>query len=158
MSELTDFELTNLIFVFGTLKKGYRNNERCLRGAEFLGEATSLDNYIMQDVGFPTLWLASKNRPDRVASSKGRVAGEIYRVSLQQFEACDRLEGNGQMYTRELRAFRLPNASRDESLQSVTAWIYLWNLGRYNNPVEPVDGVLVWDREGKRKMMRGLNE
>jgi gamma-glutamylcyclotransferase (GGCT)/AIG2-like uncharacterized protein YtfP len=144
MSKLSDFELTNLIFVFGTLKKDYGNGKRLLGKAEFLGEAISTEgNYIMQDVGFPTLWQTKS----QAISLKGRVAGEIYQVSLEQLEACDRLENNGRMYTRTIRSFQLPD-------KSLAAWVYLWNLDRNNEPIEPVDGVLVWDREGRRKMRR----
>lgn len=149
MSELTDFELTNLVFVFGTLKSGYRNNKLCLNGAEFLGEAISVDdNYVMQDVGFPTLW------QDAEDPQKGRVVGEVYQINSKQLVACDRLEHNGRMYTRETRPFRLPDTTLNESLQNVTAWVYLWNLDRNNEPIEPVDGLLIWDPEGRWKMRR----
>jgi gamma-glutamylcyclotransferase (GGCT)/AIG2-like uncharacterized protein YtfP len=142
-------EVSEVVFVFGTLKKGYSNHERYLSGAEFMCEAISVaDNYVMQDVGFPTLWQSTETT--RIIGDTGCVAGEIYWVSPEQLEACDRLEGNGQMYTRKQRDFR-PNAAFGLCVET-TAWVYLWNLERTNRPIAPVDGVLVWDRDGSRKI------
>jgi gamma-glutamylcyclotransferase (GGCT)/AIG2-like uncharacterized protein YtfP len=143
MNELTGLAATSLVFVFGTLKKGYHNHRRFLSAAELLGEAVSTENnYVMQDVGFPTLWQNGK-----LSKKTGYVAGEIYRVSPELLKACDRLESNGRMYTREEREFRVGSET-----QTTTAWVYLWMLERNNTPIKPVDGVLVWDREGQRKI------
>jgi gamma-glutamylcyclotransferase (GGCT)/AIG2-like uncharacterized protein YtfP len=159
-----------LLFVFGTLKKGWRN-DHYLRHAKLIGPAISIDNdYQMQDVGFPTLWQGfdiadcpsgcAKNKLpypngceamlDAACSRKqncGQVMGEIYKIDQGQLANCDRLEGNGRMYTRAERQFKV--AKRGGRV--VVAWVYLWNLDRDHEPVEPVDGVLIWDREGKRK-------
>lgn len=134
----------NLVFVFGTLKRGYTNYERLLKRAKFIGPALSVDNnYIMQDVGFPTLW-----QQEKIGVLSGRVKGEVFALTDQQLRSCDWLEGNGRMYTREQRLFEVLGKSGGE----VTAWVYLWNLQRDNDPVEPVGGVLVWDQKGKRRV------
>jgi gamma-glutamylaminecyclotransferase len=143
---------TTLVFVYGTLKRGYGNN-RLLQNAEFLGEAISGEgNYVMQDVGFPTLWRVVV--PPVRHQLMGRVAGEIFRVTSEELAGLDRLEANGRMYTREQRGFMITGerASSMDEKNGATAWIYLWNRERDNRPIEPVDGVLVWDREGKRKL------
>ncbi len=145
-------EETALVFVFGTLKRGYGNGERYLSKAEFLGEAISVEgNYIMQDVGFPTLW-----QTPRITKKAGRVAGEIYRVNPEQLAACDRLENNGRMYTRVERTFAYQNPKQgvnpEKGEGTTTAWVYLWNLERKNRPIPPENGVLVWDRAGQRRM------
>lgn len=128
-----------LVFVYGTLKQGYGNN-RLLKTATFLGPAISVENnYQMQDHGFPILW--------QNEGSGARVMGEVYRINEEQLTNCDHLEGNGRMYTRAERSFML--LKRGGSV--VTAWVYLWNLGHYDDDIEPIEGVLIWDREGRRK-------
>lgn len=132
----------HLVFVFGTLKFGYGNWHRCLRDAKFINYAVSADDdYVMQDVGFPTLWR------DAFHPMRGRVAGEIVSVNDEQLARCDRLESNGHMYTRAPQHFIVTG----EYTAVLTAWVYLWNRERNRQPVAPVQGVLVWDRDGQRK-------
>ena len=131
-----------LVFVFGTLKRGYGNHHH-IRNAKFVGPAISVeDNYVMQDVGFPTLW------QDYNAAWRGRVMGEVYEIDNEQLARCDRLEGNGRMYTRVERDFHIMTRGG----KNIKAWVYLWNLDRDNDQIDPVDGVLIWDREQRRKI------
>jgi gamma-glutamylaminecyclotransferase len=143
----SDAELRTIpVYVYGTLKAGY-SNHRYLRRAKFIGPAISVDdNYLMQDVGFPVLWQKSDGYD--LPELQGQVVGEVYVVNSQQLANCDRLEGNGRMYTRQERQFKITGRGGEV----VTAWVYLWNLDRDHDEIAPVDGLLVWDREGKRKV------
>lgn len=131
---------TIAVFTYGTLQQGYRNHYY-LRRADFVGPAISVDNnYEMQDIGFPILWQDDSYDPGN------QVVGEVYLVNSEQLTGCDRLEGNGRMYTRQERQFKITSSG-----EIVTAWVYLWNLDCDHEPVEPVDGVLIWDRNERRK-------
>lgn len=134
-----------LLFAYGTLKQGYGNN-RLLKAAKFLGPAISVENnYRMQDHGFPILWQAT----NETEPFTGQVMGEVYRINKEQLARCDQLESNGRMYTRSERSFKL--LKRGGGV--VTAWVYLWNLGHYDDDIVPNDyGVLIWDSSGRRKL------
>lgn len=135
-------DATTLLFVYGTLKKGYGNNYH-LGNARFMGSAISEDNdYVMQDIGFPILW---QDKPEALFT--GQVVGEIYQINPKQLASCDHLEANGHMYTRKERTFKITKRGG----MVVTAWVYLWNRDKDHDQVEPVNGVLVWDREQRRK-------
>ena len=140
-----------LLFVYGTLKQGYGNSHH-LKGAQFMGNAISIENnFVMQDVGFPTLWqidLSDKTEEeDGGVPLFGQVIGEIYQINPRQLASCDRLESNGRMYTRAERQFKITKRGG----MVVTAWVYLWNLDQDNDQIEPVDGTLIWDRGQRRK-------
>jgi gamma-glutamylaminecyclotransferase len=119
------------VFVYGTLKRGYGNNERCLAESKFIGEAVSVGaNFEMQRTGFPIIW--------EVPEGGAKVAGEIFQVTPADVARCDRLEGHPHMYKRERREFVTSDGKRD------TAWVYLWQGEHYGEPVAPNDGVLTW--------------
>lgn len=124
----------NTIFVYGTLKQGYHNNQ-LLRGSRFVGRATSLSPYAMLDGrGFPYLAEAADGHP---------VRGELFEVSDEVLANVDRLEGYPHHYTREVRQF----ATLDGRVHS--AWVYLISLEKllgYGDPAQPVDGALQWHR------------
>ena len=81
-----------LVFVYGTLKRGYWNHD-LLSTAPFVGEAISVDDFRMGNVGsFPEIQLAE------IGDQAGRVTGEIYDVDEWTLQSLDRLEANGRMY------------------------------------------------------------
>lgn len=84
----------HLVFVYGTLKKGY-GNHRLLTGAEFVGNfATAPDYKIYCNGAYPYMV--------EVGAGKGvPVEGEIYRISDEEQQRCDRLEGHPHMYLRK---------------------------------------------------------
>jgi len=78
------------IFVYGTLLKGQSNYERFLAPAEpeMRGEIEGFD---MFELGyFPG-----------VVKGNGRVKGEVYKVSREQLNRIDSLEGEGVLYKKE---------------------------------------------------------
>jgi len=101
----------NLLFVFGTLKRGYHNHRRLLR-AEFVARAKSIsvECAMTQRGGFPLMYL---DRPVEGCS----VVGEIYRVTEDDMISTDQLEGYPRFYNRRIERFMV--GSRE-----VNAWIY----------------------------------
>jgi gamma-glutamylaminecyclotransferase len=119
-----------LVFVYGTLKRGYWNHD-LLSSAPFVGEAVSVDDFRMGNVGsFPEIQLAE------IGDQAGRVTGEIYDVDERTLQSLDRLEANGRMYEREELEFEVNG-------DVVIAWAYLW-MGQPTQAIEPIDGQLTW--------------
>lgn len=102
-----DMEASNLVFVYGTLKKGYANHG-LLEGAEFLGEATSKDaRWNLVDLGpFPAMTYGHT-----------AVRGEVYAIDSSHLRALDRLEGYPQYYDRNVVDFTMGDTT-------VAAWVY----------------------------------
>jgi gamma-glutamylaminecyclotransferase len=132
-------------FFYGTLKRGYGNNERCLAQAKFLGKAISVEaNYIMQEIGFPIIW------QNNLSPKKGQVTGELFEITDKMLADCDRLEGHPNMYKREEREFALTGRKGG----TITAWVYLWQGPKeegYGDPVPLVNGQYTWDLARRRK-------
>lgn len=122
------------VFVYGTLKRGYGNNERCLDGTLFIGEALSVEaNFVMQRVGFPIIW---QDPEDKTAA---RVRGEIFEIGPKHMAMCDRLEGHPRMYKREQRDFTVAGP-----IGVLTAWVYLWQGKHCGDKMEPGNGAYEW--------------
>lgn len=100
-----------IIFVYGTLKRGYGNYERLLKGSKFLGRAYSAARYRMYNIGFPCLL--------DCGMAGDPVAGELFEVTPEVLSFCDRLEGHPQMYCRKLRHFVLEGKVQQ-------AWVYIY--------------------------------
>jgi gamma-glutamylcyclotransferase (GGCT)/AIG2-like uncharacterized protein YtfP len=122
------------IFVYGTLKRGYWNND-LLADAEFVGEAMTVEEFQMRDIGFPLLIEPKSKR----ARDRGRVKGEIFNVNERTLATLDRLEGHPHNYCR------LPLCvTRGKRATVVEA--YVWQREPTGEIVEPVEGVLEWKR------------
>lgn len=94
---------TQLLFVYGTLKRGH-DNHRHLAGAVYAGEAL-MSGVDLHDLGpFPMAILG-----------EGRVLGELYRVGEIELARLDRFEGVPRLYRREQRPLS----------DGRPAWIYL---------------------------------
>jgi gamma-glutamylaminecyclotransferase len=110
--------MTNLFFVYGTLKKNY-GNHTLLKGCKYLGKALTLNNYTVYHMGFPQAMLYSDGLP---------LLGELYDVpSPEVVESLDRLESNGYFYTRAVRDVKIIDFFEEK----VKAWIYEVPDGRY---------------------------
>lgn len=78
------------LFVYGTLKRGFRN-AYYLNDADYLGEFTTRSHYSMYDFGgYPAVSQAGNSA----------IAGEVYRVNLDHIAATDRLEWYPDFYQR----------------------------------------------------------
>jgi gamma-glutamylcyclotransferase (GGCT)/AIG2-like uncharacterized protein YtfP len=97
--------MSALVFVYGTLKSGYGNNEFHLGTSEFVGEAVVADATLMAVSSFP----------GAIEAHGEHVKGEVWRVDEQTLARLDRLEGCPHMYERRL----VPTKYGD-------AWMYFW--------------------------------
>jgi gamma-glutamylaminecyclotransferase len=89
-----------LLFVFGTLKRGFPLHERGLARSRFIGEARTTERFPMVIAGdrFAPMLLHEPGIGHRVAGelyAGHRVAGELYAVSPVEIETIDGLEHIG---------------------------------------------------------------
>jgi len=100
-----------LLFVYGTLKRGF-GNHIYLEGTRFLGRAETVEKYALYEVGIPY-----------VVKGEGvsTIKGEVYEVGREELSAIDRLEGHPRHYKREKVRVRL------EDGREVEAWLYFLN-------------------------------
>lgn len=100
-----------LVFVYGTLKKGF-SNHRLLAGSEFLGAAQTVGKYAMYSTGTP---IVLKNE------AVSPIHGELYRVGEATLVALDSLEGHPDWYRREEVEVAVDG---EEGRYRETAWLY----------------------------------
>ncbi len=82
-----------LVFVYGTLKKGY-GNHRLLTTSKFVSKATTADKYLFQDNGsFPYVIDNSLQQSQVREELKHNVIGELYEVTEEVLSSLDSLEG-----------------------------------------------------------------
>jgi gamma-glutamylcyclotransferase (GGCT)/AIG2-like uncharacterized protein YtfP len=82
---------TDYVFVYGSLKRGYRLFSQYLGGSEFVGEAT-LKNYTIHKV--EGAWYPG------IQEGKGQVQGEVFKIGPETLKQLDLVEGEGQLYDR----------------------------------------------------------
>lgn len=104
---------SHLVFVYGSLKRGFGNHKYFLGSQRRVGWAVTHESgYKMFSLGgFPGV-VRAKN--------KLHVTGELYEVDSECLAALDRLESNGRMYQRV--ETQIETESDDLSI----AWMYLW--------------------------------
>lgn len=134
--------MTELLFVYGTLKKGFRNYDRLLRGATYKGTAVSVEpQFAMWSSGIPFLF--------EQKAYGSRVRGDLFEVTETELAQCDRLEGHPNHYRRERHLFAYKVG---DGIEQVVAWVYLWPhaADRVKNPsawykqILARDGVIEW--------------
>lgn len=114
----------HLIFVYGTLKRGWGNNI-IIRDQRFIGVAETLEPaYEMYGLGgFPG-----------VVSGNKTIKGELFEVDDTAFDRCDRLEGHPNFYKR----VEIPVVlTVGDELITQLAWIYIYQ-GSVTG-LEPID-------------------
>lgn len=79
-----------LLFVYGSLKRGHANHEQ-LAGAAFLGRAQTAPGYTLYRVGV---------YPGLAPGGQGVVVGELYGVAPEAFRRLDEFEGCPWLYER----------------------------------------------------------
>lgn len=99
------------VFVYGTLKKGFRNH--CLlAGADFLGKARTQEKYALYSTGIPFVVKEEK---------VSQIQGELYLVKVGTLEVLDRIEGHPGWYCRKEVQILL-----NGQCSEVTAWLYFY--------------------------------
>ena len=101
--------MTNLVFVYGTLKKGFVNH-RLLEKANFLGEAYLPRTKMIHLGAYPAV----------IAGGTKEVMGEMYQIDDTTLARLDRLEGHPSFYERrQVKVFSvLP------TVDTFIAWCY----------------------------------
>ena len=101
--------MTNLVFVYGSLKKGYTNHQ-LLKHAELLSEGRT-HGIMLHLGGFPA-----------IVDGKAQVFGELYKVTPEILATLDRLEGHPHFYERRLVTIKPIDQNDGEYLAE--AWCY----------------------------------
>lgn len=101
----------HLIFVYGTLKRGWGNNV-IIKDQKYIGVATTSPDFQMFSLGgYPG-----------VVAGDNRITGELWEVDDDAFARCDRLEGHPDFYKRTI----IDVASDSQGDKIVPAWIYIY--------------------------------
>lgn len=103
--------MKHIVFVYGTLKRGYGNN-RLLIGSNFVTEATTKEKYPLVVHGIPFL--------NDVPGKGHRVSGEIWEVNDLTLFKLDQLEGHGRGFYER----RKITVVRDDTQEEINAWVY----------------------------------
>ena len=104
----------HLIFVYGTLKRGWGNNV-IIHDQEFLGNAITCDSkFQMYSLG---------GYPGVVAGEE-YIHGEVWSVDDVAFARCDRLEGNPTFYKRKQIKVFIRDSNDVTTCRKV--WIYIY--------------------------------
>lgn len=91
-----------LVFVYGTLKKGFLRHS-ALRNAKYIGEFKTSPNYLMYHVHPPAGY------PALVESESGKeIVGEVYEINQQILTDLDQIEGVPYLYRRAEIALQDP--------------------------------------------------
>lgn len=110
--------MTELVFVYGTLRRGQSNN-RLLTDAQFISDYITGPDYTMHHNGF---------FPSVITGGKTRIVGEVWEVTDRIMSSLDELEGYPFLYNR----------TRIETPWG-KAWMY------YRKPVEVSQDPIVHD-------------
>ena len=121
-----------LLFVYGTLKKGFCNHY-FLADAEFLGKAETLEKYALYLKG--SIPYVIKQPPI------SHIKGEVYKVDLKTLKEIDELEGHPYLYFREIISVRLYNG------KILSAWMYFF-------PPSEEPGILIPTGEYTDKLIK----
>lgn len=120
-----------LVFVYGSLKRGFHNND-LLDTSYFVGTGTTPPDFEMYSAGgFPVIVYGDKS-----------ITGEVYLVDEPTLKRLDRLESNGHMYQRELKWIEE---------HQLYAWIYVFMhevKGMLQEKITHGDGVQTWVGNG----------
>jgi gamma-glutamylcyclotransferase (GGCT)/AIG2-like uncharacterized protein YtfP len=133
--------MTDLLFVYGTLRRGH-GNHRLVAGC-FVAEAVTVEPFAMDGVGVPKC-----HRTARHPAWLRPVVGELMRVDAPTLKRVDRLEGHPDWYRRE----RVQVVRRDlhvpggfVSTVAETAWMYVMRGKCMEVSPERVDTAGCWD-------------
>lgn len=124
-----------IVFVYGTLRKGMSNQQRFIRDDQFMGTG-QVGGFRLYDAGLPMATLGVSN-----------VVVDVAKISEEQLERLDRLEGHPHFYTRIATSMTLGS-------ETVWGWIYVveYHDVSARNGVEVVSGDWVrYEAEEYRK-------
>lgn len=114
-----------LVFVYGTLKKGGWNH-RLLRNSNFIDYAKTVEPFYMVNLNGPTGFPFVVSGDLRSDDYKGSVLGEVYSVDELTLKKLDALEGYPNLYLREKFDLKLTTDGT-----SVSAFMYFQNASYF---------------------------
>jgi gamma-glutamylaminecyclotransferase len=115
-----------LVFVYGTLKKGF-SNDKFLESSEFIGKAYTKNKfpmYIYKNGPYPFPYMLNK-------IGENKIIGEVYKISKETLEKLDWLEGCPDFYFR--KEIKVIVDTKDEET-IMTAFCYF--LTKENEPFD----------------------
>jgi gamma-glutamylcyclotransferase (GGCT)/AIG2-like uncharacterized protein YtfP len=122
MKEKSDKDPHTLIFVYGSLKRGFQRHKVLTNGgAQFAGAGITFDtNYTMHTLdAFPAVIQDGKD------NSRFAICGELYTVNKNVLDTIDAVESDGLLFSRKLiEVFNLNDANNQYKV--TRAWMYLW--------------------------------
>lgn len=98
-----------LLFVYGTLMKGFYNNDRVLYDATFVQTETVTGFEMFTNGSFPMLFESTDDK---------QIHGELFFINAEAFQRCDYLEGYPRHYNR-----------KQIQTEKGLAWVYFYNTG-----------------------------
>lgn len=101
------------VFVYGTLRKGFRNHH-LLKNVRCLGPAVTVQAYALYHGAYPHVVKTPAVCP---------IAGEVYEVDANTLRALDELEDHPAYYRRDIVDVMLHNGER------TAAWLYFRPVG-----------------------------
>ncbi|WP_456419752.1 gamma-glutamylcyclotransferase family protein [Thermovibrio sp.] len=122
--------MRELVFVYGTLKRGFWNNA-LLKRARFIGKGITLEKFKLYTVGFPYAVPDEEGLP---------LKGEVYEVDEKTLLELDNLEGYPIHYKRKRVKVKL------NTRKEVEALMYYRKEPR-GTPVPPKGKFFVWEGE-----------
>lgn len=124
------------LFVYGTLRKDFRNHKYLL-GSEMVGCGfTAHDRFFMavnKKGRYPVLLF------DNRENMRAKVYGEVFKVKSEQFQNLDFLESNGTMYKRHLLTTLIWDSSAQAKIP-VRAWIYVGKRDFWEPRIDLLEG------------------
>lgn len=123
---------THLVFVYGSLMRGYSNHRLLERGrASYLGRATTRASYTLVDlVSFPGM----------LEGGHTRVRGEVYQIDSATLAHLDRLEGHPRFYQRKRVALGPFTRRLRTALTGSGIWTYVLPAEEYGQRPEIPSG------------------
>tara|TARA_R110002012_G_scaffold77863_4_gene198588 strand:- start:4655 stop:5119 length:465 start_codon:yes stop_codon:yes gene_type:complete len=147
---LNPIEACNLVFVYGTLKKGFNNHHLLqIDDSIFKGHCTTGDKYHMfVEHSIPFVIRATdEDQQDAV-----KIEGELYEVNADTLQDLDELEGHPRFYRRQLVSVLVKES---KVKKAKLAWMYIYpNMRIYNRNKT----FTTWERTGNYQKKNYYNE
>ena len=121
---------TEYVFVYGSLKRGYRLFSQYMEETAFIGKAV-LEGYTLHRV--KGAWYPGIRKGD------GNVKGEVFKIGPEDLKQLDLVEGEGQLYDRITAEVEIENLE-----ERLTAFVYVFKNKKFLGDLIK-DGV--WEEE-----------
>ncbi len=116
---------SDLVFVYGTLKRGERNHY-FLASAEYLGPAFTEPLYRMIDCG-PYPAMLDSTQTSSLGAEPLPISGEVYRIDAATLAELDRLEDEGRLYRRAvIEVLSIDGGACSQTPQTLRVCTYFW--------------------------------